>query len=77
VYADALLMLAEHDTALNWRKLAEGITVSGQQQQYPEGHEFVGCLPDSIGLSSQQRYPWNINPAPLVDLRRKLEGRPG
>jgi hypothetical protein len=75
VYADALLDLAAHDDTLDWRKLARGITIAGEQMQYPEGNH-VGTLPDSIGLNTQQRYPADINPVALVNLRRRLADKP-
>ncbi len=73
VYAESLLMLAPHDRTLDWKKIAEGILISGEQQQYPDG-PFIGCLPDSIALRTQERRPWNINPCALVSLRMLIEG---
>jgi len=72
-YAYALHLLAPHDRTLDWKRLAWGILISGEQQQYPDG-KFVGTLPDSFELRSQQRRPWNINPTALVCLRLALEG---
>ena len=74
VYAYALLMLAEHDDTLDWRRLAEGITRCAEQMQYPDG-DSVGCLPDAFSLADQRRLPADINPAVLVSLRRLLDGR--
>ena len=74
VYAEALLMLAPYDSTLDWKKIAEGVLISGEQQQYPDG-PFVGCLPDSIALRTQERRPWNINPCSLVSLRMMIEGK--
>lgn len=73
VYADALLDLALHDRTLDWRKLAQGILISGEQQMYPDGPS-IGLLPDSFALADQQRRPANINPATIADLRMRLEG---
>jgi hypothetical protein len=75
VYAYALLELAPHDTSYDWKRLAEGILISSEWQQYPEG-EFRGALPDSIDPKTGQRYPWNINPCALVSLRLRATGRP-
>lgn len=75
VYADALLALAPHDEALDWRKIARGITVAGEQMQYTEGPS-KGTLPDSWLLESQEPRPWDIDPGALVSLRLRLEGRP-
>lgn len=74
VYAYALLMLAEHDDTLDWRRLSEGITRCAEQMQYPAG-DSVGCLPDAFSLADQGRLPADINPAVLVSLRRLLDGR--
>ncbi len=75
VYADALLQLNRFDSTLDWQRIARGITVAAEQMQYRKGDPFVGCLPDSILLKSQQRQPWNINPGALVSLRLQLQGR--
>ncbi|MFP4057425.1 MAG: hypothetical protein ACLF0G_11200 [Candidatus Brocadiia bacterium] len=74
VYAYALGLLARHEQSLEWAKLARGILICAEQQQYPGG-KFVGCLPDSFDLASQSRRPWNINPCALVSLRLLLDGR--
>jgi len=74
VYAYALALLAPYEKTLDWAKLARGILISAEQQQYPDG-KFVGCLPDSIDIAAQTRHPWNINPCALVSLRLILDGR--
>jgi hypothetical protein len=74
VYAYALLMLADYDQTLDWRKVAEGILVCGEQMQYPDGRS-VGCLPDVFELKSQKRRPADINPGALVSLRLRVNGR--
>ena len=51
-----------------------GILISGEQQQFPDG-KYVGLLPDSIALASQERRPWMINPCAMVSLRLVLDGR--
>jgi len=73
-YAYALALFAPYDNTLDWRKLAEGILIAGEQMQYPDG-EFVGTLPDSLVLRTQQRRPWNINPCALISLRLLLSGQ--
>jgi hypothetical protein len=74
VYAYALLLLADHDATLDWRKVAEGILISGEQMQYPVGPS-VGCLPDVFELPTQRRRPADINPGALVSLRLRLAGQ--
>jgi hypothetical protein len=73
-YAYALALFAPYDNTLDWRKLAEGILIAGEQMQYPDG-EFIGTLPDSLVLRTQQRRPWNINPCALISLRLLLSGQ--
>lgn len=73
-YAYALAMLSAHDRALDWRHLAEGIMIAGEQMQYPDGPN-AGLLPDSFVLATQERRPWNINPCALVSARRVLDGQ--
>ncbi len=64
VYADALYDLAGLDGAGPWRRLADGITASGIQQNEPLNgrQELVGLLPDSFEPRSQTRNPVFINP---------------
>ncbi len=73
VYAYGLTVLAPHDDSLDWNHLARGILISAEQQQFPDG-QYVGLLPDSIELRSQERRPWRINPCALVSLRMALDG---
>jgi hypothetical protein len=64
VYADALYRLVRHDPTGPWKRLADGITVSGMQQAWPEGEpELRGLLPDSFVLREQKRNGPAINPA--------------
>ncbi|MDR1957705.1 MAG: hypothetical protein LBQ54_01430 [Planctomycetaceae bacterium] len=72
-YGEALFELAKHDQTLDWQKIAEGILISAEQQQYPDG-ESVGLLPDSFTLKHQRRHPADINPVVLEMQRRRLEG---
>jgi hypothetical protein len=74
VYAYSLLLLAPHDATLDWRKLAEGILLCGEQMQYPDGPS-VGCLPDAFELPTQRRVPSDINPSTLVSLRLLVDGK--
>ncbi len=74
VYAYGLTKLAPYDDSVDWNHLARGILISAEQQQYPDG-KWVGLLPDSFVLRSQERHPWNINPCALVSLRMVLDGQ--
>jgi len=73
VYAYALGLLAPHDRTVDWGRLARGILISAEQQQYPDG-ELVGTLPDSFDIKTQQRRGPNINPCALASLRMLLDG---
>ncbi len=75
VYADAVRMLAAHDRTVNWLKLAEGILRCAEQMQYTDG-PYVGCLPDSLIVATQERFGPSINPSAIVALRRRLAGEP-
>lgn len=75
VYANALFDLIAHDPEGIWRRLAEGICISGLQQTWPEGVniERQGLLPDSFYPPAQARNDVAINPATLqVPLARAL-----
>jgi hypothetical protein len=74
-YAHALLLLAAHDDTLDWRRLAEGMLVCGEQMQYPDGPSG-GALPDVFDLRRQARLPADINPSVLVGLRRQFADLP-
>ncbi len=73
-YSEALFMLSKHDTIVDWKKIAEGILVTGEQMQYPDGPS-IGLLPDSFKLAIQKRVPADINPTVLVMQRRLLDGK--
>jgi hypothetical protein len=75
VYADALLDLLPHDQTLDWRQLADGIIIAAEQMLYPDGPS-VGTLPDVFELDTQNRMPADINPANVIGLRRRLDGKP-
>jgi len=74
VYAYGLLLLAPYDDTLDWKQVAEGILICGEQMQYPDGPS-VGCLPDVFELKSQRRRPADINPGALVSLRLLVAGK--
>ena len=68
VYAEALYALAQCGTTNDalWGRLADGITVSGTQQVYPQQDgKLYGLLPDSFTLRSQSRNLAAINPGTL------------
>ncbi|MDR0870293.1 MAG: hypothetical protein LBN39_05820 [Planctomycetaceae bacterium] len=73
-YSEALFMLAEHSQLLDWRTIAEGILITAEQMQYPDGVS-AGLLPDSFALKTQKRNPADINPSVLVMQRRRLQGK--
>lgn len=70
-YAYALLELAPLDKTMDWKKIAEGIIISGEQQQYTEGIS-IGLLPDSFNLIPQTRNIYDIHPCTLHMLHRKI-----
>lgn len=77
VYAYALTELARYDTTLDWRHLAEGILIAGEQMQVPrEEGDYAGLLPDSFHLAYQRRQGPFINPCALALLRLALNGQP-
>lgn len=73
VYAYALTQLAPHDRTLDWKKLAEGICIVGEQMIYPDG-PLAGCLPDFFHLAARKRGGPSINPCAMISLRMVLEG---
>ncbi len=63
VYSDALYRLARLDPSGPWRKLAEGITISGMQQSWGvDEPDLAGLLPDSFEPRAQSRNAVAINP---------------
>lgn len=77
VYSDALYWLARDDPNGPWRKLADGITISGIQQSFPSSAgELQGLLPDSFGLKAQTRNPVAINPGTVQANAVRLFGGP-
>jgi hypothetical protein len=73
VYAHALSLLGEHDATLDWRHVARGILIAGEQMQYRTGSN-AGLLPDVWLLRAQAGRPADINPCALVSLRMTLDG---
>jgi len=77
VYAYSLLHLAPYDQTLDWKKLAEGILISAEQQICPkEDGELAGLQPDVFHLDTQRRAPAYINPQAPITLRLALEEKP-
>jgi len=74
VYADTLLDLSEYDKTVDWKKVAKGILIAGEQMQYPDG-ERAGCYPDSLTLETQARNRVDIGPFHLISTRLRLSGR--
>lgn len=64
VYADALYRLERVEPGGPWKKVADGITISGIQQTWPPSDtDLQGLLPDSFVLRTQHRNGPAINPA--------------
>jgi len=68
VYAYGLFHLADSATprADFWRKLAQGITVSGAYQQFDFDDQRSGCYPDSYNVWTDARNPAYINPEDIM-----------
>jgi hypothetical protein len=66
VYADALYRLFQEDPKGPWKRVADGITLSGLQQAWPDTDpQSAGLLPDSFVLRTQKQNGPAINPATL------------
>ncbi|MDX1931030.1 MAG: hypothetical protein SFU56_00345 [Capsulimonadales bacterium] len=82
VYANALYDLAVHDPQGIWKRLADGIVVSGIQQTWPAAgspgsdRARQGLLPDSFHLPGQIRNDVAINPATQQVPYLRSIGRP-
>ncbi|RLD12204.1 MAG: hypothetical protein DRI44_01440 [Chlamydiae bacterium] len=74
VYADAILDLAEYDKTFDWKKLAKGIFLCGEQMQYTSG-KTIGTLPDSFTLKMQTRNIYDIGPLMLIQFQRRFAGK--
>jgi len=72
-FAEALFILAPHDETLDWKQIAEGILIAGEQMQYEKGPS-IGLLPDSWTIKTQGPNPADINPVVLERLRRRVNG---
>lgn len=73
VYAYSLFRLSCYDESFDWRRLAEGITVSAMWQQYAEG-KSKGCYPDSWELLDNHPNPADINPENILVNLLALKG---
>ncbi len=73
VYARALLQLAEYDDSLDWRTVAEGITVSGMYQQYTDP-EHEALWPDSISAIDGSDSGANFAPRRILHNVYRLMG---
>ena len=74
-YGYALLLFAKYDKTLDWGKIGEGIVASAECQLYDD-EDFIGLLPDSFQLETQEKYIYNINPTVVSMLRRMIDGKP-
>ena len=64
-YAYALFNLAEYDDSLPWRKIAEGLTVSGLYQQETSA-KYLGLYPDAYNLMDKTTSAWKLSPRQIV-----------
>jgi hypothetical protein len=78
VYADALYRLLPFDPHGPWKRIADGIAVSGMQQSWPLGSDpqRQGLLPDSFVLRGQIRNDPAINPGTVEVPATFLYGGP-
>jgi hypothetical protein len=79
VYADALYRLAPHDPESHWKRIADGITISGILQSWPHDASDVqrrGLLPDSFALRQGIRNDAAINPGTVQANAAHLYGDP-
>lgn len=73
VYARALLQLAEYDDSLDWRTVAEGITVSAMYQQYTDP-EKQALWPDSVSAIDKGDSGANFAPRRILHNVYRLMG---
>jgi hypothetical protein len=64
-HAYALLYFSTFDDSLPWRKIAEGVTISGMYQQSTDEKD-VGMWPDSIGAIDAKKSGWIFAPARIT-----------
>ena len=78
VYADVLYRLNRYDKNVIWKRLADGIAISGVQQTCPIGEDDrrQGLLPDSFQLRTAIRNDVHINPATLQSQAILAFGKP-
>ncbi|MFC1717544.1 hypothetical protein ACFL6S_28040 [Candidatus Poribacteria bacterium] len=87
VYANSLLDLAEHDKSQDWGKIAEGITISGIQQQRPIDHStykfrdnipdcgHAGMYPDAYSaVTGTDAYHWCLSGGRIAENVYKITG---
>lgn len=75
VYAYYLQKLAPHDTSFPWKRVAEGMTVSGEWLQFgDERPELKGSYPDGLYKRLTDRCPAMINPEDIIVNRYFVEG---
>lgn len=60
-YAYAILELAEYDQSTDWKRIAEGITVSAMYQQSTEGKDLA-LWPDSMHAITKNKSGWVFAP---------------
>jgi hypothetical protein len=79
VYSDALYRLAPHDPKSPWKQVADGITISGILQTWPDDspdERRRGLLPDSFSLRPGIRNDAAINPGTVQANAAHLYGQP-
>ena len=74
VYAYALQDLAQYDSSLDWRAIAQGINNSAMWQQYADG-PTKGTYPDSWNMIENRPNPADINPENILVNEFRLRGR--
>ena len=87
VYANSLLGLAKYDASQNWRRIAEGITISAIQQQRPIDHAsykfrdnipdcgHAGMYPDAYSaVTGTDAYHWCLSGGRIAENVYKLMG---
>ncbi|MBD3292236.1 MAG: hypothetical protein GF393_04885 [Armatimonadia bacterium] len=73
VYARALLQLADYDDTLDWRTIAEGITVSAMYQQYTDA-EHQALWPDAISAIDRRDSGANFAPRRILHNMYRMMG---
>jgi len=69
-YAYSLIRLAKYDSSLPWRRIAEGITISGMQQQNwttEDDPSHKGMYPDAFDVTiGRPPYKWDLSPIKIL-----------